>query len=61
MFLILTKKALLYFLLKFLVLLQLSWRRGGKGLFSKDFISAFNILYIFAMSFFSVPNSQTEP
>jgi hypothetical protein len=48
-----------------MVLLQLSWRRGSKdsrdqgfkGLFSKDFISAFNILSISAMSFFSVPNS----
>ena len=35
--------------------------QGGKGIFSKDFISAFNILSISAMSFFSVPNSQTEP
>jgi len=47
------------------VLLQFSWRRGSKdsrgqgfkGLFSIDFISAFNILSISAMSFFSVPNS----
>jgi len=31
--------------------------QGFKGLFSKDFISAFNILSIFAMSFFSIPNS----
>ncbi len=30
---------------------------GSKGLFPKDFISAFNILSISAMSFFSVPNS----
>ena len=30
---------------------------GFKGLFSKDFISAFNILSISAMSFFSVSNS----
>jgi hypothetical protein len=30
---------------------------GGKGLFSKDFISAFNILSISAMSFFAVLNS----
>jgi hypothetical protein len=51
--------------LEMLVLLQFSWRRGSKdargqgfkGLFSKDFISAFNILSIAAMSFFSVPNS----
>ena len=50
---------------KIMVLLQFSWRRGAKGsrdqgfkgLFSKDFISAFNILSISAMSFFSVPNS----
>jgi len=49
----------------FLVLLQFSWRRGSKdsrgqgfkGLFSKDFISAFNILSISAMSFYSVLNS----
>ena len=48
-----------------LVLLQFSWRRGSKDsrgqgfmcLFSKDFISAFNILSISAMSFFAVPNS----
>ena len=48
-----------------MVLLQFSWRRGSKdsrgqgfkGLFSKDFISAFNILSISAMSFFSVPYS----
>ena len=48
-----------------MLLLQYSWRRGSKdsrgqgfkGLFSKDFISAFNILSISAMSFFSVPNS----
>jgi hypothetical protein len=47
------------------VFLQFGWRKGSKdsriqgfkGLFSKDFISAFNILSIFAMSFFSVPNS----
>ncbi len=47
------------------VLLQFSWRRGSKdsrgqgfkGLFSKDFVSAFNILSISAMSFFSVPDS----
>jgi hypothetical protein len=47
------------------VLLQFSWRRGSKdsrgqgfkGLFSKDFISAFNILSISAMSLFSGPNS----
>ena len=46
-------------------LLQFSWRRGFKdsrdqafkGLFSKDFISAFNILSISAISSFSVPNS----
>jgi hypothetical protein len=31
--------------------------QGAKGLFSKDFISAFNILSISAMSLFSVPNS----
>jgi len=31
--------------------------QGFKGLFSKDFISAFNILSISAMSFFSVLNS----
>ncbi len=44
------------------VLLQFSWRRGPKdsrgqgfkGLFSKDFISVFNILSIFAMSFLKV-------
>jgi hypothetical protein len=43
------------------VLLQFSWRRGSKDsrgqgfkcLFSKDFVSAFNILSISAMSFFS--------
>jgi len=48
-----------------MVLLQFSWRRGSKdsrgqgfkGLFSKDLISAFNILSISAMSFSSVPNS----
>ncbi len=48
-----------------MVLLQFSWRRGSKdsrgqgfkGLFSKDFISAFNILSISAMSFFSEPYS----
>ena len=51
--------------LKNVVLLQFSWRRGSKDcrgqgfkrLFSKDFISAFNILSISAMSFFAVPNS----
>jgi len=31
--------------------------QGGKGMFSKDFISAFNILSTSAMSFFSGPNS----
>jgi hypothetical protein len=31
--------------------------QGGKGLFSKDFISAFNSLSILAMSFFSGPDS----
>ncbi len=49
----------------FVVLLQFSWRRGSKDargqgfkcLFSKDFISVFNLLSISAMSFFSVPNS----
>ena len=49
--------------------LQFNWRRGVKdsrvqgfqGLFSKDFISAFGILSISGMPFFSVPNSQTEP
>jgi len=48
-----------------LVLLQFSWRRGSKdsrgqgfkGLFSKDCISAVNILSISVMSFFGVPNS----
>ncbi len=48
-----------------MVLLQFSWRRGSKDsrgqgfkcLFSKDFISVFNILSISAMSFFAVPNS----
>jgi hypothetical protein len=48
-----------------MVLLQLTWRReskdsrgqGLKGLFSKDFISAVNILSISAMSFLSVTNS----
>jgi hypothetical protein len=30
---------------------------GVKGLFSKDFISALNILSISAMSFFALPNS----
>jgi len=29
--------------------------QGGKGLFSKDFIGAFNILSISAMSFFVYP------
>jgi hypothetical protein len=58
--------------LKKLVLLQFRWRRGSarhkkdgldsrdqgfKGLFSKDFISAFNILSISVMFFFSLPNS----
>ncbi len=46
-----------------LVLLHFSWRigskdsrgRGFKGLFSKDFISAFNILSISAMSFLVYP------
>jgi len=50
--------------IKKLVLLQLSWRRGSKDsrgqgskcLFSKYFIRAFNILSISAMSFFAVPN-----
>ena len=45
------------------VLLQFSWRRGSKDsrgqgfkcLFSKDFISAFNILSISAMSFLVYP------
>ncbi len=49
-----------------MVLLQFSWRRGpkdsrGQGfkcLFSKDLISAFNILSISAMSFFAVHNSS---
>ena len=44
---------------------KFSWRRGSKDargqgfkrLFSKDFISAYNILSISEMSFFSVPNS----
>jgi len=48
-----------------MVLLQFSWRRGSKdsriqgvkGLFSKDFISPFNILSISAMSFCNVSNS----
>ena len=31
--------------------------KGGKGLFSKNFIRAFNILSISAMSLFAVPNS----
>jgi len=31
--------------------------QGSKGLFSKDFISAFNILSTSAMSFFAVLNS----
>ena len=47
----------------FLVLLQFSWRRGSKdsrgqgfkGLFFKDFISAFNILSISAMSLLVYP------
>ncbi len=47
------------------ILLQSSWTRGfkdsrGQGfkcLLYKDFISAFNILAISAMSFFAVPNS----
>jgi len=47
----------------FVVLLQFSWRRGFKdsgiqgfkGLLSKDFISAFNILSISAMSFLVYP------
>ena len=46
------------------ILLQFSWRRGlkdsrdpgFKGLFSKDFISFFNILSISAISFLSIPN-----
>jgi hypothetical protein len=50
---------------KSLFLLHFSWRIGSKdsrgqglkGLFSKDFISAFNILSISAMSFFSLPNT----
>ena len=45
-----------YIILNYQVLLQFSWRRGskdlmnqgGKGLFSKDCISAFNILSISA-------------
>jgi len=48
-----------------MVLLQISWRRGSKDsrvqgfkcLFSKEFISAFNVHSISAMSFFVVPNS----
>jgi len=48
-----------------MVLLQFSWRRGSKDsrgqgfkcFFSKDFISAFNILSISAMFVFAVPNS----
>ena len=48
-----------------MVLLQFSWRRGfkdsrGQGfkcLYSKDFISSFNILLISAMSFYSVSDS----
>ena len=47
------------------VFLQFSWRKGSKdsrgqgfkGLFYKDFISAFNILSISAMVLFGVPNS----
>ncbi len=47
-----------------MVLLQTSWRRGSKdsrgqgfkGLFFKDFISAFNILSISAMSFARLSN-----
>jgi hypothetical protein len=47
-----------------MVLLQFSWRRGSKDsrgqgfkcLFSKDFIRAFNILSIYAMFLFVVPN-----
>jgi hypothetical protein len=47
---------------------QFSWRRGFedsrgqgfKGLFSKDFISAFNILSISAMSFLSGPNQLSS-
>jgi hypothetical protein len=46
-----------------LVLLQFNWRRGSKdsriqgfkGLFSKDFISAFNILSISEMLFLVYP------
>ena len=45
-----------------MILLQFSWRRGAKyssgpgfkSLFSKDFISAFSILSILAMSFFQL-------
>ena len=48
-----------------MVLLQFNWRKGSKdsrgqgfkGLFFKDFISAFNVLSISEKSFFSVPNS----
>jgi len=51
--------------LKHGVLLPISWEKvvqdsrgqGFKGLFSKNFISGFNILSISAISFFSVPNS----
>ena len=47
---------------QFSVLLQFSWRRGSKdsrgqgfkGLFSKDVISAFNILSISAVYFFKI-------
>ncbi len=46
-----------------MILLQFSWRRGSKdsrgqgfkGLFSKDFIIAFNIFSISAMSFLLYP------
>ena len=49
----------------YMVLLRFSWRRGSKDsrgqgfkcLFSKDFISAFNILSISAIFVFAVPNS----
>ena len=45
-----------------MVLLQFSWRRGAKdsrglgfkGLFSKEFTIAFNILSILALSFFQL-------
>jgi hypothetical protein len=51
-----------------MVLLQFSWRRGSKDsrgqgfkdLFSKDFISVFNMISISVRSFLNVPNSPLQ-